>query len=930
MKRAHENLPELWIDFLARSTAGLFSFIGGASVFSFFWLYTSSVEGAVGDAFFDDSYVHEIRLTFEDPNWYSVLYESHLNDPEEPYFAAAFEGDGVSIPVIGVRFKGNSSFRGDSIKKSLKLDFNEFEDFTFQGLKKLNLNNGFNDPTLLREKLFLDFAAKYVPTIRAVHTRVYVNNEYMGLYIGIEQVDKTFVQNRFGSGEDGNLYKGAVRDELNVNPQDDFGSDLVWEGADESAYYDHYQLKTNESANDYSGLVAFIDTLNNVDPALFPEQLEPILDVDNVLASIALNSLFMNLDSYSGAAHNYYLYQSDSTGQFSHIFWDLNESFGSFLRTWTGTHPFETDPFWVPIVEPRPLMERLWMNETYEQRYIDLYARMLREGFDVETMVPRIEALADMIRADVYADPNKFFINEIFERNLTSDVGTLFGLEKFIRERSNYLNSVFDGYANQSDLRINEVLPLNESSFMDTFGDSDPWIEIYNPSTSMLSLSGLFLSDSLEEKTKWAMPDVSVESGGYYLVWMDGEASEGADHASFSISSSGGNLYLFDNDQSLIGNIEYPATEANIGFERYPDGEDNYVLSDQPSPAMPNKLSSGPSVTLFINEILADNEDTIQDPDGTGFPDWIELYNPNAFPVDLGGMYLADDVSQSTQWRIPDGISIEANGFLLIWADDDEEQGPTHANFKLSSGGEAVALFDKDIFGNLLIDLVTFDAQSADVSFGRETDGSSVFRTFDPPTPGIGNACVDCVLRITTDLKRLNVGPGYGEVLDVEATGTGPYSYQWFLDGDPIPEAMGNSFPLDDLVPGRAGAYSVAVSNAFYTDHRKIAIVTIDSLEPLTDEDGDGVANAVESAFGMNALVPDYDQLPEFLYSDGSVQLAFRENRDDLVYLVESSDDLVSWTAEVVEFDGDDLRSFAARLPGVGVRFYRIRVMGEN
>jgi len=930
VKRAHENLPELWIDFIARSAAWLFSNLGRASVLSVFWLYTSSVVGAVADTFFDDTYVHEIRLTFEDPDWYSVLYESHLNNPEDPYFAAAFEGDGVSIPIIGVRFKGNSSFRGDSIKKSLKLDFNEFEDTAFLGLKKLNLNNGFNDPTLLREKLFLDFAAKYVPAIRAVHTRVYINDEYIGLYIGIEQVDKTFVQDRFGNSEDGNLYKGAVRDELNVNLQDDFGSDLVWEGPDESAYYDHYQLKTNESANDYSGLVAFIDILNNVDPVLFPEQLEPILDVDNVLASIALNSLFMNLDSYSGAAHNYYLYQSDSTGQFSHLFWDLNESFGSFLRGWTGTHPFETDPFWVPIIEPRPLMERLWMNEAYERRYINLYARMLREGFDVETMVPRIEALAEMIREDVYADPNKFFINEIFERNLTNDVGNLFGLEKFIRDRSAYLNGVLATYAEQSDFRLNEILLINETGYVDTSGDSDPWLEIYNPSSGDLSLSGLFLSDSIDEKTKWGLPDLIVESGGFQILWLDDEEEEGADHANFAVSSSGGILFMFDGDGTLIDSIEYQAAESNISFEQYPDGEDNYVLSDQPSPAMPNQLSSGPSVSLFINEILADNKDTIQDPDGTGFPDWIELYNPNAFSVDLGGMYLADDVSRSTQWRIPEGVSIEANGFLLIWADDDEEQGPTHATFKLSSGGEAVALFDKDIFGNLLIDLVAFDAQSEDVSYCRETDGSSVFKAFDSPTPGISNACVDCVLRIATDLKRLNVGPGYSVLLEVEATGTGPYSYQWFLDGDPLPESMENTFPLENLVPGQAGTYSVAVSNAFYTDRRKIAIVTIDSLEPLADEDGDGVANAVESAFGMNALVPDYDQLPTFLYSDGGVRLAFRENRDDLVYLVESSEDLLMWEVETIEFDGDDLRSFAATLPVTGVRFYRVRVVGEN
>ena len=147
------------------------------------------------ESFFDDSYVHEIRLTFEDSNWYSTLYNSHNSDVDDPYFPASFSGDGVTINQVGVRFKGNSSFNGNSIKKSIKIDFDEYdeenEELTFFGLKKLNLNNSFKDPTMLREKLFADFAAQYVPTIRMVHTRVYINDEYIGLYVATEPVSYT-------------------------------------------------------------------------------------------------------------------------------------------------------------------------------------------------------------------------------------------------------------------------------------------------------------------------------------------------------------------------------------------------------------------------------------------------------------------------------------------------------------------------------------------------------------------------------------------------------------------------------------------------------------------------------------------------------------------------------------------------------------------
>ena len=122
-------------------------------------------------------------------------------------------------------------------KKSFKIDFDEYDEdndeLVFYDLKKLNLNNGYKDPTLLREKLLLDFAGDFLAAPRAVHAKVYVNGEYYGLYTAVEQVDKTFAQNRFGDDEDGNMFKGAASDAADAN--DDFGSDLTWLGSDETA-----------------------------------------------------------------------------------------------------------------------------------------------------------------------------------------------------------------------------------------------------------------------------------------------------------------------------------------------------------------------------------------------------------------------------------------------------------------------------------------------------------------------------------------------------------------------------------------------------------------------------------------------------------------------------------------------------------------------
>jgi spore coat protein CotH len=115
------------------------------------------------EMFFDDTVVQEIRITLDDPNWYDTLYNAHQSDPDDPFFEAHFQWGDIILDTIGIRFKGNSSFSIPSVKKSIKIDFDEYDegnaDLEFLGMSAMALNNGFKDPSMLREKLFLDAAA---------------------------------------------------------------------------------------------------------------------------------------------------------------------------------------------------------------------------------------------------------------------------------------------------------------------------------------------------------------------------------------------------------------------------------------------------------------------------------------------------------------------------------------------------------------------------------------------------------------------------------------------------------------------------------------------------------------------------------------------------------------------------------------------------
>ncbi len=147
-------------------------------------------------------------------------------------------------------------------------------------------------------------------------------------------------------------------------------------------------------------------------------------------------------------------------------------------------------------------------------------------------------------------------------------------------------------------------------------------------------------------------------------------------------------------------------------------------------------------IPLVINEFMAINSDTIEDPEEADeYPDWIEIYNAGDYSIDIGGMYLTDDpCDPGDWWQIPTDSNTETtiapHGHLVIWADSDPEQGVLHTDFKLSGDGEDIALFDSN---SILIDRYSFNQQYSDISYGRLPDTSDNWRFMGDPTPGLQN-----------------------------------------------------------------------------------------------------------------------------------------------------------------------------------------------
>ena len=142
--------------------------------------------------------------------------------------------------------------------------------------------------------------------------------------------------------------------------------------------------------------------------------------------------------------------------------------------------------------------------------------------------------------------------------------------------------------------------------------------------------------------------------------------------------------------------------------------------------------------TLFINEFMADNETVLSDENGE-FKDWIEIYNAGEDAVSMDGYFITDDLGAVTQWALPATLSIDAGGYLVLFASGDTTVSDFHLPFALEKNGEEIGLYVAEESAAVQVDAVSFGEANPDESAARETDGSDSWIKTDSPTPGAAN-----------------------------------------------------------------------------------------------------------------------------------------------------------------------------------------------
>jgi hypothetical protein len=666
---------------------------------------------AQDEDFYDTAVLRTIELTFSQSDYWQQLTNNYAS---ETYIAADLTIDGVVLDNVGVRFKGNSSYNsiGNSQKKPFNIDLNVFADslgadHDFQGYKKIILNNGFKDPSFVREALTWDICRQFVVAPKSNWVLLVINGESWGIYMNCQHLGDEMLAAWFDE-EDGNRYKAEGGP--GANP-----SNLSWLGSSTSLYSNQYQLKNPDDAIlPHEDIVELCDVLNNTPGSTF-DAIQEVLNVDSALWMLALDNVFVNLDSYYGGGHNYYIFHDFGHDRMETLMWDVNESFGVFLNGLPpGTPPHEL-PLDFRVTDPgRPLVGELVGDATGWRDFIHHVEQILGE-FDWGVMEARAIAYQDLIRAEVHADTKKLYTNNDFDQSLTQDVnnggggpgpgggGIIPGIGPFTTDRANYLLSRPELTATRPT-----IVDVTVSPSAPTEDDAIRFFVTDVSTTPIASMELLW-------RIQGAFDRVDLYDDGNH---SDGAAGDGVWAVDIPAQAGGATLEYTVRAGAGNGAVTFFPAKGEAD-------PDSFLIQ---------AVGTG---ELVVNELLADNEQGIVDEMGQT-EDWIELYNPGSSAVDLADYTLTDDLGTPDKWTFP-STSVPAGGFLLIWCDDDESDGPLHTNFKLDKDGEAIALYGPVAAGSTLIDAHSFAAQVDDVSEGRDGDGAAAWVAFTTPTPGASN-----------------------------------------------------------------------------------------------------------------------------------------------------------------------------------------------
>ena len=645
---------------------------------------------------YDAQTLRTLYLRFHHEDWSEQMNAFYRTDIEVP---AELIVDGKVYPEVGVHFRGTSSYftvRSDKKSFNIAVDYGK-DGQRLYGYKTLNLLNGHVDASFLREVLYNRIARDYIPAMKTNLVKLVINGENWGVYINLQQYNKDFLAEWFGT-------KGGVR--WKVGPGK--GGALTYAGNDPTAYQETYQLKTNNVEAPWQDLIALCKMLDETtSDAELTENLPSLLNIDQALWQLAVSNVFMDDDGYIHKGGDYAVYQ-DVKDRFHLIPHDNNESlrFGREGRggpgggpggwSWGNLENGMASPVAHEGNAARPLIHRWLSNQDSRARYLAHVRTVVDEWLDWEVLGPIVNEYQALIDAEVQQDDKKLYDYQDFAIRTPAD------LERFVTQRREYLR-------NHPELNKPSPKIITVEIGSGTSPVANQPVSVKATLDKSLAADSVFLYYSTDRYAVFNQVKMTEEKDGFvgYIP---------AFPANTTVYS-----YVEANAVKTHGTTVFSPARAELGAAQY-------------RVSVPVAKGS----PIVINELMASNTKSLTDPQGQ-YEDWLELHNLSNKPVDLTGMYLTDKIDNLKKWVFPENTTIPAHGYLLVWLDEDgKAEVGLHANFKLSRNGETVMLVDTDTRGNQVLDTVAFEKQEKDVAVGRWPNGSGKLKQLQT-TPGKEN-----------------------------------------------------------------------------------------------------------------------------------------------------------------------------------------------
>jgi len=440
------------------------------------------------DQYFDRNSVMQINIEISEQNWADMID----NAAKEEFHEADITVNGDKYSMVYIRPKGNSSLSTISKSKfneeghlkrfSLKVNFDSLnKNQTLAGLTQLNLNNGFSDPSFIREYLgYQIFEGMGVNVPAFSFADVSINGEYFGLFLAVESILEPYLVRHFGD-DSGVLYKSV-------------GNKLTYTGK-VSTDTKGLEVKTGGDKADTTALMKLMKSLET------GQGLEQILDVDQALRYFAVSTALVNFDSYQGNfGHNYYLYEQN--GKFTVLPWDLNMAFGGFNLPGDFSSFYIDEPTQGALAE-RPLIAALLQNETYKERYHEYLQEIIDKYLNKTYLESEISRLVSLISDSVYKDPTALYTYEDFKANTSLSITEITTEKKETASKDSAGSTT-----NQSqDTAVRKDMMREKASF--------------SQNTLPLLSFALATAESIQQQLKGEIPSTNNGKG------MGGEMSQG-------------------------------------------------------------------------------------------------------------------------------------------------------------------------------------------------------------------------------------------------------------------------------------------------------------------------------------------------------------------------------------------------------------------